>query len=313
MNHTPTALNNSKNQLLINAIKTEFSNQNVKNGISSSPSTFTIPTLKVGDDLSTFAVLNVQKQTDQRGVSGGTVPNESTTKLNQFLLNQLKKKQAANDENSTENCNGILLPKLQLSGVITNTDRTYPPAKAKFDIPLIKTNVTTQTSNTNVGNLSSEFNKLDFNGSLTVKPSTPNIDLTTALATATCKEQFKRSGKVINARSKTQLDDDVDFDIPFIECDRQDTFSKKYLLDDVTNEHCQIDVSHVILKYNIAQPSPLGRLLTQQHRIKSITAPILVNSSSSTNKKVKHKIVPFQFDTKSPDDLILAALKRPFK
>uniref|UniRef100_A0A1B0A179 Uncharacterized protein n=1 Tax=Glossina pallidipes TaxID=7398 RepID=A0A1B0A179_GLOPL len=287
MNHTPTALNNSKNRLLINAIKTEFTNQNVKSEISCSPSTFPIPTLKVGADLSTFAVLNVQKQTDQQGVSGGTVSNESTTKLNQFLLNQLKEKQAANDENSTENCNGILLPKLQLSGVITNTDRTYPPAKAKFDIPLIKTNVTTQTSNTSVGNLSSEFNKLDFNGSLTVKPSTPSIDLTTALATATCKEQFKRSGK--------------------------DTFSKKFLLDDVTNEHCQTDVSQVILKYNIAQPSPLGRLLTQQHRIKSITAPTLINSSTSTNEKVKHKIVPFQFDTKSPDDLVLAALKRPFK
>uniref|UniRef100_A0A1A9W951 Uncharacterized protein n=1 Tax=Glossina brevipalpis TaxID=37001 RepID=A0A1A9W951_9MUSC len=239
MNHTPTALNNSKNQLLLNAIKTEFASQNAKNGLSCSPSTFTIPTLKVGTDLSTFTVL---RQTDRQGISSGVVSNESRTTLNQFLLNQLKEKQETNDENSTENCNGILLPKLQLSNN-TNTDRTYSSAKTKFDIPLLKTNVTTTTSNTSVGNLSYEFNKLDFNVTLTVKPSTPNIDLTTALATTACKEQFKRSSKSINAKSKTQLAKDVDFEIPFIECDRQDAFSNKFLLADVTNEHCQTDIS----------------------------------------------------------------------
>ncbi|XP_039960719.1 uncharacterized protein LOC120774913 isoform X1 [Bactrocera tryoni] len=227
----------------------------------------------------------------------------ATSLLNQFILGQLKEKQGSSGEVASPN--GFVLPKLQMGN-----------SKAgNFVIPPLKLSQTTNTTVCNVklssliisqtpkndekiidgiGEISNGVNNLQVNDSRTeknVEQSNHAIDLTAALSTVT---------GIIVQNKKTVSPPAEDFHIPFIECDRKE----KPILLPVINNYFQPSRDISTAHKKLATPSSCGRIICLKYKR---THPF---PEISHVFKVKHKIHRFHFDTKSPDDIVLATLNK---
>nr|XP_036215463.1 uncharacterized protein LOC118680304 [Bactrocera oleae] len=229
----------------------------------------------------------------------------ATSLLNQFILGQLKEKHVSNSE--VESPNGFVLPKLQM-GNSNAGNFVIPPLK------LSQTTITTvcnvklssliiaQTSKNDkkiidgIGEISKGVNNLQVNDSRIEKKvglSNNAIDLTAALSTAS--GIFVQNKKTVSPPAE-------DFHIPFIECDREE----KPIQLPVINNYFQpsSNISTIFDNQKLATPSPCGRIICLKYKR---THPF---PKISHVFKVKHKIHRFHFDTKSPDDIVLATLNK---
>ncbi|XP_054730150.1 uncharacterized protein LOC129238934 [Anastrepha obliqua] len=227
----------------------------------------------------------------------------ATSLLNQFILGQLKERQCSNGEIRSQN--GFVLPKLQL-GNAKPTNFVIPPLKlshangtlaynAKVP-PIIISRKTTdeKTSGDGIGEISSGVNNMQVNDSETLETKIPStIDLTTALSSAT--------GIIVKSKQRVSTPAE-DFQIPFIECDRRE----KPIILPVVNNYCQLSTyDNFLCKGKVlTAPSSCGRVICLNYK------RIHPLPKISHSFKVKHKIQRFRFDTKSPDDIILATLNK---
>lgn len=269
---TQTLNNQENNQLLLNAIKNKFAAQTDSETQSFSPPKFNIPMLNVAMKLGTPPG-NLLEQNES--------PAQQQTQLNNFLLQQLKDKQANNN-----NANSFVVPALQL----------------------------TATTKTNVGisNLTKAINKLQVqeNNTQTTSIATPSIDLTSALSSRTNHQNTspQRSHLLQQQRRQNSESENLhNFDIPFIECDRQDSTILKV----IANEYCVTDVSDLALQPTIVvQPSAIGCILDVPCLKYKPATFTLITASRKRSAQTKHTIEPFLFNTKSPDDLVLESLNK---
>lgn len=296
-----TSRENNENDLLLNAIRNKFAAKTTSEAASFSPPKFTIPTLKIASG----------KSEHSSTISGSP--------LNDFLLKQLQDKGAKQ--------NGFVLPDLQQQPTFASVNM--------FEIPMLKTNSINDTSanaTTNssggISSLTTAINKLQVkenaaNTQISSNPAVipastsvnlpPAIDLSAALATNHSTHQGTPPSRIFHNKHKQRQQQagnaEIDFKIPFIDCDRLDASSTKVLLTTPANEYCQIDISHVPLKPNCVQkPSAVGYFLSLVD--KHYMPPPQKFANYSTTSAVKHEIKPFDFNTKSPDDLVLASLEK---
>lgn len=285
-----TIVNNNQenNELLLNAIKNKFAAQSSNEVAAFSPPKFNIPNLKVfAKAKETTTTINSRESTTKR--------DEPATQLNQFLLKQLQEKQT--------NDNGFQLPQLLFDKQLTSDTKT---SAFKFQLPVLQT-----SSPANITSLTSAVNALKVEeGSQNIPiPSlatTPAIDLTTALAS---KLSHQGTPPTRDFSNKTKaFQNTEDFDIPFIDCDHPDG-SRKYIVLDTANEYCITDISQLPLRPSNTEPSAIGQFLNFATKYEA-PLPLKCFSSEFQQQNVKHTIVPFQFDTKSPDDIVLEALSK---
>ncbi|XP_073832926.1 uncharacterized protein [Musca autumnalis] len=283
-----------ENDDLFNAIKNKFAAKTTNEAASFSPPKFTIPTLKIASG-----------KVDQTSSGSGSP-------LNDFLLKQLQDKGAKQ--------NGFVLPDLQPNNAFGNANNI-------FEIPLLKTSnnntsglssLTSAINNLQVNETSSSIELPSIPCTTTPAPAnTPAIDLSTALARNTSQHQGTPPTRVFQSKHKQrqqkQSIGELDFEIPFIDCDRLDS-TTKVLISAPANEYCQIDISQVPLKPScVQQPSAVGSFLclVDKHYVPSPAKYYMTTTMSDCyTKAVKHTIKPFDFNTKSPDDLVLAALEK---
>lgn len=239
---------------------------------------------------------------NRKAVSDNTA---ATSLLNQFILGQLKEKHCANGEIGARN--GFVLPKLQL-GTTKTTNFVIPPLKisnsnnALLDKSSIQPTILSKTFdgksyNDGIGEISRSVDKMQLNDSeimeTKIELSSPAIDLTAALSSVT--------GIIVQSKQRL-LQPAEDFQIPFIECDRQE---KPILLPIIDNYcHSSTDATTMYKSKTLVPPSSCGRIICLKYKR---TRPL---PKISHRFKVKHKIQRFRFDTKSPDDIILATLNK---
>lgn len=288
-----------ENELLLNAIKNKFAADSTQS-ISFSPPKFTIPTLKATSAATSQA------------------PSAGTSPLNQFLLRQLQERntQQSTKDGQTGVMNGFVLPNLQSFG---NVENHYDKVERAFEIPVLKA-----SSSSNISSLTTAINKLQVKETSSAKsytsspaiPTTttnlPEIDLSAALASKSSQHQGTPPTRAFHVKQKNSSisKDNDDFEIPFIDCDRDRLHTKCKVLVPLANEYCQIDISENTFEAAscIQEPSAVGHFLCIE-KCKYVQAPLKYMTSADQYKKpVKHVIEPFQFNTKSPDDLVLAAL-----
>lgn len=229
----------------------------------------------------------------------------ATSLLNQFILGQLKEKQGPIGE--IESSNGFVLPKLQMGNskagnfIIPPLKLTHTPKPIVRNVK-ISSMIIAQTAKNDkkiidgIGEISSGVSNLQVNDSRVEKEvelSNHAIDLSSALSTVT--------GSIFQNK-KTRSTPAEDFHIPFIECDREE----KPTLLPVINKYYQpsTDISTIPDYKKLATPSSCGRIICLKYKR---TQPF---PKISHVFKVKHKIHRFHFDTKSPDDIVLATLNK---
>ncbi|XP_037822029.1 uncharacterized protein LOC119610756 [Lucilia sericata] len=301
--NTTTAIvntNQENNQLLLNAIKNKFAAQTAQEAAAFSPPKFNIPLLKIPSNAST-------ENTNTNGSCSNTPPN---SQLNQFLLKQLQEKHTNNvkDKEST----GFVLPQLQFNN---NSDKSG----LKFELPLLTQATAVNTPKDNkISSLTSAINKLQVQdlpktegSQLTSSlPHNSNIDLTTALSSKKQSHQGTPPTRDFHKSSTKSNAEDLDFVIPFIDCDRLDNSRKHDLLLPLSNEYCITDISQLLLKHSLVEPSVIGRFLCLADDKYSPPAPLQCLSQEYRQQPVKHYIAPFRFETKSPDDMVMEALNK---
>uniref|UniRef100_A0A0A1WX01 Uncharacterized protein n=1 Tax=Zeugodacus cucurbitae TaxID=28588 RepID=A0A0A1WX01_ZEUCU len=227
----------------------------------------------------------------------------ATSLLNQFILGQLREKQGSGE---IESPNGFVLPKLQM-GNSKAGNFVIPPLKLshttnnKLCNVKLSSMIIAQTPKHNhttdaIGEISSGVNNLQVNDTKNetkIGLSNHAIDLTAALSTVT---------GIIVQNKKTVSPPAEDFHIPFIECDREE---KPILLPIINNCYqTSRDISTISNSKRLALPSSCGRIICLKYKR---THPL---PKISHVFKVKHKIHRFHFDTKSPDDIVLATLNK---
>lgn len=286
LNIATTFVNNDQdnNQTLFNDLKDKFDARTTTSAAASPPK-FNIPLLKI-------PVCDTLENTQ------AIQTNKSPTQLNKFLIKKLQEKHSTNDLSGSNN--KFVLP--NLSALAEN--RTT----VKYELPAFPS----QAEDCNLYSLTTAINKLkvqensntEGDNSLTTLPAA--IDLTTALAS---KFDTHR-GTTIRDLKKSQQNDVLDFEIPFIDCDRDDVSSRrKRILPAASNEYCVQDVSQLILHHSLAEPSVVGRFLSADNKRKYL-GPLKSFTSQLRPTQVKHNIEPFRFDTQSPDDVVLLALSK---
>lgn len=295
-----TIVNNSQgnNQLLLNAIKNKFAAQTASEAASFSPPKFNIPILKAPASFGTTEACDInESETETNG--------SPATRLNEFLLKQLQEQHKSNGLNKDQT--GFVLPSLQLGNKLQNG----PPAPV-FELPVLK------TTNAPISSLTLAVNKLQVNeklkGSNEQNPyastKTPVIDLSSALSSKLQSYQGTPPTRDFIKQPKLENKEDLDFEIPFIDCDRADVSSKRTIILPTSNEYCITDISQVHLQPCLVDPSPIGRLLNNYDNNYVAPLPLKCFSVEFQQKNVKHIIEPFRFDTKSPDDLVLESLNK---
>lgn len=198
-------------------------------------------------------------------------------KLNQFILSQLEGKKLSGDTNS----GFFSIPELKIknnndSKLLTLTDK------------LRLNNITSPNpGECNINFLNNDISKLH----LSDKEKPHVIDLTTAL---------NQSTSLPLPLSSTIITNPIDFHIPFIDCDLEE----QTLNLPVQDVHCVADVSGFVHKRYISEPSRFGKITCLKFRRTKVSTKV----DHSFAKR--HKIARFHFDTKSPDDIVLASLRR---
>lgn len=295
-----TIVNNNQenNQLLLNAIKNKFAAQTASEAASFSPPKFNIPVLKAPGSLGTTETCNINKS--DAGSQGG-----QSTQLNQFLLKQLQEQHKSNG--LRKNQTGFVLPNLQLGNKLGGGQ-----PKPVFELPI------PQTTNTPISSLTLAINKLHVDekskennkqkSHITAK--SPAIDLTSALSSKLQSHQGTPPTRDFIKSQKQETKEDLDFEIPFIDCDRIDISSKNTIVLPTSNEYCIIDISQVDLQHCLIEPSAIGRFLDNHDNKYMAPLPLKCFSDEFQQQNVKHIIEPFRFDTKSPDDLVQESLSK---
>uniref|UniRef100_W8C2U0 Uncharacterized protein n=1 Tax=Ceratitis capitata TaxID=7213 RepID=W8C2U0_CERCA len=247
---------------------------------------------------------NSNRQDDEKPTTESDVA--ATSLLNQFILGQLKENQSSNGVNGLRN--GFVLPKLQF-GSPKAGQFVIPPLKLSHpnNTPMCNAELsqlvitqapkTKQILNENIVEISNGVNNLQVNDALLertkVETSKHTIDLTAALSTT--------AGFIVQNKRTTSVAVE-DFQIPFIECDRQE---KSLLLPVIENYSQRIADANAVYKGKlVSTPSSCGRIICLKYKHKR-ALPKICHSF-----KVKHKIQRFRFDSKSPDDLVLATLSK---
>ena len=297
----PTAIvNNSQgnNQLLLNAIKNKFAAQTSSEAASFSPPKFNIPVLKAPASLCTTEICDTNE-------SEAETNGSPTNQLNEFLLKQLQEQHKSNSLNKGQT--GFVLPNLQLGSKLENG----LPAPV-FALPVLK------TTNAPISGLTLAVNKLKLSDELKrsneqnphTSTKTPVIDLTSALSSKLKSHQGTPPTRDFIKQQKLENKEDLDFEIPFIDCDHVDVSSKRTIKLPTSNEYCITDISQLHLQPCLVEPSPIGRLLNNHDNNYVAPLPFKCLSVEFQQKSVKHIIEPFRFDTKSPDDLVLESLNK---
>uniref|UniRef100_A0A1I8PR86 Uncharacterized protein n=1 Tax=Stomoxys calcitrans TaxID=35570 RepID=A0A1I8PR86_STOCA len=313
------------NELLLNAIKNKFAAQ-PEEAASFSPPKFMIPSLKIGSNNGPTSGLTSSCAAAKAAYQEQT----GTSPLNQYLLKQLQERN--NTTTQSDTLNNFVLPDLQNVGIVDKTTLT----QQTFEIPLLNKRIATTTFNNNsvpMSSLTTAIDKLDLKEIVAAAASTSNItnnadipqpaptsvatiDLTTALASKSSHLGTPPTRTFKHNKSRHQsTTTDIDFEIPFIDCDRLDnsSTSKLVLLAAQANEYCQIDVSHITLNPPscVQDPSAVGHFLCCIVDKHYVPCPLKhLTSTQQYKKPVKHDIKPFEFDTKSPDDIVLASLEK---
>lgn len=279
MEETPIMVSQGSNELLLNAIKDKFATQNSRVTPSISLPKLGIPTLNSQNDCS--VVKRPSSQSTHLENSAGltsTTSGKTVSNLNQFLLEHLQ-------ENSLLTGNGLVVPTLQLSG--TKLNATSIDLGSQPCIPALNSSWGKENS-TNLSTLNKGLNNLSIDDPKNV-PTT--IDLTAALSTnITLRQKTNDSTKGVC----------VEFDIPFIECDRKIIDVKLHQ----TNVLSHTVASRLKMNHCLIPPSTFARIACLQYKCKR-KLPYIDHSF-----KAKHKIHHFHFATKSPDDLIQEKFER---
>ncbi|XP_075159005.1 uncharacterized protein LOC142232173 [Haematobia irritans] len=308
--------NTRENELLLNAIKNKFSAKSNEN--LESPPKFMIPSLRIGSS-------NIPSSK----VDSSSFPEISSSEsspLNQYLLKQLQERSSQNGATQKECQNNFVLPSLH------DAKGEKQSTELEFEIPLLKkpSNATSKNDcNKHISSLTTAIDQLELNAlkhqipncsrmeNAIAAPSQPNtttIDLSSALSKSSQHQISTPPTRVFHTRhlkSQHQEKTDIEFEIPFIDCDRVVDSTSKFVLLAPANEYCQIDISDVTLKPSPVQnPSAVGHFLCCIVDKQYIPYPLKYLSPSQQHATTKYDIKPFQFDTKSPDDIVLASLEK---
>lgn len=201
-------------------------------------------------------------------------------KLNQFILGQLND----NKLSGSLNCGSFKIPELKIkcstdSGTLTLVEQ----------LQLKNTNSTPNKINS----LNKGIDALH----ICDEQKSHAIDLTTALNQCTTKPLTSSS---VPKPEQTTNVNPIDFHIPFIDCDiRTETLKMPF-----QDAYCVTGESDFGPKRFISAPSKFGRITCLKYKNPKVSK--FVDHSFAK----KHKINRFCFDTKSPDDIVLASLKR---
>lgn len=244
---------------------------NNENNTGTSPPVFTIPNLKF-------------TQFSPPSNSMDSNENSPASKLNTFILSKLGESTLGTKNGSA---GSFQIPDLKIQNNC-DTGRLTLAEKLRF-----KNNTNSSPSEIKINALNKDITNLH----LTDEQSKEHhvIDLTTAL-----NQRSTFPPASVPKEESTYTQNPLDFHIPFIDCDLKDDTLKLPLHD----EHCLPDVSGYVHRRFISAPSRFGKITCLKYRLPKIS--IIVDHSFVK----KHKITQFGFDTKSPDDIVSASLRR---
>lgn len=247
--------------------------------------------------------------------SSAFMDNNGQSPLNQFLLNKLKENNC-NGQTNTQNCNGLILPILKFP---TADDLNKSPQR-KFEIPLLRgiQENPNPSNHSSANQLNTILTNLQISDTCIPVPtsSIPDIDLSTALASRSINNTSSPANQTKSVANTSDISETSNFKIAFIDCEQDEDITKDTSLQQSpdNDNYCRDlkDLSFADLDRFIAAPSGIGRILNSCSRryIGPQTPPYRSLQTKADKVNVKYKIERFQFNTKSPDDIIIAALKR---